>query len=165
MERSLGGLQSQTLWRGEKSCTAENRTRDVETSFTMNRFRDCHTFHPSASRIQSIIPPPTQFRYCLHCEFEFIWQLIKLLGKCIYISSCQITYPSAFHISTYSLNLAFTVQCLTQRPLLPLWSSDQCSWLQIQRSGFDSRPYQIFWEVVGLKRGPLSLMSTTWKKK
>jgi hypothetical protein len=27
--------------------------------------------------------------------------------------------------------------------------------------GFDSRRYQIFWGVVGLKRGPLSLVSTT----
>jgi hypothetical protein len=35
------------------------------------------------------------------------------------------------------------------------------SWLQIHRSGFDSRSDQIFWEVVGLQRGPLSLMSTT----
>jgi hypothetical protein len=26
--------------------------------------------------------------------------------------------------------------------------------------GFDSRLYQIFWEVVGLKQGPLSLVST-----
>jgi hypothetical protein len=43
----------------------------------------------------------------------------------------------------------------------PLWSSGQSSWLQIQRSGFDSRHYQIFWEVVGLERGPLSLVSTT----
>jgi hypothetical protein len=34
----------------------------------------------------------------------------------------------------------------------PLWSSGQSSWLQIQRSGFDSRRYQIFWEVVGLER-------------
>jgi hypothetical protein len=33
-------------------------------------------------------------------------------------------------------------------------------WLQIQRPGFDSRRYQIFWEVVGLERGPLSLMSS-----
>jgi hypothetical protein len=40
-----------------------------------------------------------------------------------------------------------------------LWG--QSSWLQIQRSGFDSRPYQISWEVVGLEWGPLSLMSTT----
>jgi hypothetical protein len=35
----------------------------------------------------------------------------------------------------------------------PLWSSDHCSWLQIQRSGFGSRPYQIFWEVDGLEPG------------
>jgi hypothetical protein len=42
----------------------------------------------------------------------------------------------------------------------PLWSSGQSYWLRIQRSGFDSRRYQIFWEVVGLERGPLSLVST-----
>jgi hypothetical protein len=28
-------------------------------------------------------------------------------------------------------------------------------------SGFDSRHYQIFWEVVGLELGPLNLVSTT----
>jgi hypothetical protein len=28
-------------------------------------------------------------------------------------------------------------------------------------SGFDSRRYQILWELVGLERGPLSLVSTT----
>jgi hypothetical protein len=37
----------------------------------------------------------------------------------------------------------------------------QSSWLQNQRSRFDSRLYQIIWEVVGLERGPLSLVSTT----
>jgi hypothetical protein len=42
-----------------------------------------------------------------------------------------------------------------------MWSSGQSSWLQIQRSGFDSRRYQIFLEVGGLERGPLSLVSTT----
>jgi hypothetical protein len=35
-----------------------------------------------------------------------------------------------------------------------LWSSGQSSWLQIQRSWFDSRRYQISWDVVGLERGP-----------
>jgi hypothetical protein len=44
--------------------------------------------------------------------------------------------------------------------LLPLWSSDQSSWLQIQMPGLDSQRYHIFWEVVGLERGPLSLVST-----
>jgi hypothetical protein len=34
-------------------------------------------------------------------------------------------------------------------------------WVQIQKSGLDSLRYQIFWEVVGLERGPLSLVSTT----
>jgi hypothetical protein len=43
----------------------------------------------------------------------------------------------------------------------PLWSSGQSSWLQIQRFGFDYLGYQIFWEVVGLERGPPSLVSTT----
>jgi hypothetical protein len=32
--------------------------------------------------------------------------------------------------------------------LLPLWSSGQSSWLQIQRSRFESWHYQIFREVV-----------------
>jgi hypothetical protein len=39
----------------------------------------------------------------------------------------------------------------------------QSSRLRIQRSGFDSRRYQIFWEVMGLDRGPLSLVSATEK--
>jgi hypothetical protein len=42
----------------------------------------------------------------------------------------------------------------------PLWSSGQSSWLQIQRSGFHSQRYQIFWEVMVLERGPLSLVAT-----
>jgi hypothetical protein len=42
-----------------------------------------------------------------------------------------------------------------------LWSSGQSSWLQIQRSGFNSWRYQIILEVMGLERGPLSLMRTT----
>jgi hypothetical protein len=42
----------------------------------------------------------------------------------------------------------------------PLWCSGQISWLQIQGSGLDSLRYQIFWEIVGLDRGPLSLVST-----
>jgi hypothetical protein len=45
-------------------------------------------------------------------------------------------------------------------PWSPLWSSGQSSWIQVQRSGFDSRRYQNFWEVAGLERGPLSLVST-----
>jgi hypothetical protein len=46
----------------------------------------------------------------------------------------------------------------TLRP--PLWSSGQSSWLQIRRPGFDSLHYQGK-KIVGLERGPLSLVSTT----
>jgi hypothetical protein len=42
----------------------------------------------------------------------------------------------------------------------PVWPSGQSSWLQIQRTGFDSWRCQIFWEVVGLEWGPLTLVST-----
>jgi hypothetical protein len=44
--------------------------------------------------------------------------------------------------------------------LMWCWSTGQSYWLQIQRSGFGSRRYQILWEVVGLERGPGSLVST-----
>jgi hypothetical protein len=46
---------------------------------------------------------------------------------------------------------------------LPLWSSGQSSLLHIQMSVSDSRSYQIFSEVVSLKRGPLNLASTIEK--
>jgi hypothetical protein len=56
------------------------------------------------------------------------------------------------------------VECYTtaayERVDWVLWSSGQSSWLQIQRFGFDSWRYQIFWEVADLERGPLSLVST-----
>jgi hypothetical protein len=42
----------------------------------------------------------------------------------------------------------------------PLWSSGQSSWLHIRRPGFESLHYQKK-KVVGLERGPLSLVGTT----
>jgi hypothetical protein len=50
--------------------------------------------------------------------------------------------------------------CYVEESRPPLWSGGQSSWLQIQRSGFDSRRYRIFREIVGLERGPLSFVST-----
>jgi hypothetical protein len=52
----------------------------------------------------------------------------------------------------------FYFHMLYYRP--PLWSSGQSSWLLIRRPGFDSRHYQKK-KVMGLERGPLSLVSTT----
>jgi hypothetical protein len=42
----------------------------------------------------------------------------------------------------------------------PVWSSGRSFWSRIQRPGFDSRRYQIIWELMGLERGPFSLVST-----
>jgi hypothetical protein len=53
--------------------------------------------------------------------------------------------------------------CYVEESRPPQWSSCQSSWLQIQRSWLDSQRYQIFWKVLSLKRGPLSLLSTTEK--
>jgi hypothetical protein len=70
-----------------------------------------------------------------------------------------------FHLQcTNSSFYVLTKPTITQTLLPsgpPLWSNGQSSWLQIQRSGFDSRRYQMFWEVLGLERSPLSLVSTT----
>jgi hypothetical protein len=59
------------------------------------------------------------------------------------------------------LQNSFTLLFLFYNVRPPLWSCGQSSWVQIQKSGFDFRRYQIFWEVVGLERAPLSLVSTT----
>jgi hypothetical protein len=68
------------------------------------------------------------------------------------------------HVQLIMHNLQqFNIQqlCLSTFIFLsPPWSSGQISCLQIQRPGFDSRSFQIFWEVVGLERGPPSLMGT-----
>jgi hypothetical protein len=70
-------------------------------------------------------------------------------------SSCD-TLLIACEVVHFNLNCTLIIEP-------PLWSSDQGSWLQIQRSGFDSRSYQILCEVVGLQRGLLSLFNTIEK--
>jgi hypothetical protein len=57
---------------------------------------------------------------------------------------------------TFSDHFVISMAFLTP----PLWFSGQSCWLQIQRSEFDSRHYKILWEVVGLERGLLRLVST-----
>jgi hypothetical protein len=87
-----------------------------------------------------------------------------------YVSTVQVYNCIEYRISwkadsrsfSQEISLFYGFQILLSyypnRP--PLWSSGQSSWLHIRRPGFDSRHYQI-WEVVGLERGPLSLVSTT----
>jgi hypothetical protein len=62
--------------------------------------------------------------------------------------------PLILHELKWCLSFCY----LTEWP--PLWPSGQSFWLQIQASRFDSKRYQIFWEVVGLEQGLLSLVST-----
>jgi hypothetical protein len=52
-------------------------------------------------------------------------------------------------------------ECCDKETWSLLWSIGQSPWLQTQRSGFDSRRYQMFWEVVGLERCPLIFVITT----
>jgi hypothetical protein len=97
-------------------------------------------------------------------EFERISRIGMFLGNVPLVrrtlfwrrwSFIKILEPTS---TTYFANNFHQSICL-DRP--PLWSSGQSSCLQIQRSEFDCRRYQIFWGVVGLERGPLSLVSTT----
>jgi hypothetical protein len=77
------------------------------------------------------------------------------------LSSCQSSWLLNGDVLCFLWGTNWIYICYIEESKPPLWSSGQSSWLQIQRSGFDSRHYQIFWEVVGLERGPLSLVSTT----
>jgi hypothetical protein len=82
---------------------------------------------------------------------KWIFGFYKMLGKSWVADQLAVSREG---LSSMKLVL------VTRVTWPPLWSSSQISWLQIQRSGFDSRRYHIFWEVVGLERGPLSLVST-----
>jgi hypothetical protein len=63
--------------------------------------------------------------------------------------------------AAFSSNTIASIYWTSVLTILDPLCGRQSSWLQSQRSGFDSRCYQIFWEVVNLERGPLSLVSTT----
>jgi hypothetical protein len=68
-------------------------------------------------------------------------------------SSCGKRRPAIRRVRL-TLIVLLNITVLTRGP--HLWCSGQSFWLQIERSGIDSRRYQIFWEVVDLERGPLS---------
>jgi hypothetical protein len=102
-------------------------------------------------------------------HLNVLWPIKDLMGLiCIVTSQMHHNAKSSFSIlspwqlSTCNCFWPFLYNFLLYFMVLlpPLWSSGQSSWLQIQRSWFDSRRYQIYWEVVGLERGPLRLVST-----
>jgi hypothetical protein len=75
-----------------------------------------------------------------------------------YSSLVHCPYRTLQNVSRSLLYFIF-IMPISKGP--PLLSSGQCSWVQLQSSGFDSQSYQILWEAVDLERGPLSLVSTT----
>jgi hypothetical protein len=101
-------------------------------------------------------------------------------GRCVAMAPCLLTCSSRrnsamesfFQYRTYRPNMYKNVACIrwgygrvwgqgAEKNVRQLKA--QCSWVPGYRSrgpGFDSRRYQIFWEVVSLERGPLSLVST-----
>jgi hypothetical protein len=77
---------------------------------------------------------------------------------------CSIGQSSWLHngdVLWFSWGTNWIYICYVAKSRPPLWSSGQSSWLHIHWSVFDFRHYQIFWEVVGLERGPLSVVNAT----
>jgi hypothetical protein len=95
------------------------------------------------------------------CTHRKQWNLAR---RTSHFGSCLVqSAPDLCHVPL-KLMIARLKAMITSQSYFtcwpPLWSSGQSSWLQIQRSGLHFRLYQILWEVVGLERGPLSLVST-----
>jgi hypothetical protein len=84
--------------------------------------------------------------------------LAYVLQHTIEIASLQCVHFSTVLRFFYTINL---ISCPRLRKRPPVWFIGRSSWLQIQRSEFNSRSYQIFWEIVGLERSPPRLVSTT----
>jgi hypothetical protein len=82
-----------------------------------------------------------------------VWPPLWSSGQSSWLQNGDVLFPVM-----WGTNWIYICYVEESRP--PLWFSGQSPWLQIQRSRFSSRRYQIFWEVVGLERGPLSLVST-----
>jgi hypothetical protein len=72
-------------------------------------------------------------------------------------SATRLMYAHILNLQCTGIVLLFYHEIKSTGP--PLWSSGQSYWLEIRRPGFDSRHYQK--KVMGLERGPLSLVSTT----
>jgi hypothetical protein len=87
------------------------------------------------------------------------WWAVTCIALCVYNTSYSTVPQDTYDVVSRSEELD-VFKSHARSVWRPLWSSGQCSRLQIQRSGFDYRSYQIFWDVVGLERGPLSLVNT-----
>jgi hypothetical protein len=111
-------------------------------------------------RVSSVFPYQSELQLCPTSIYHrpqrravtLPWQHIAIS------SSFSSELPSlAWNLLGYNIR-TLVLSAKKQRP--PLWPYGPSSWLQIQRPGFDSRRYHIFWEVVGLEQGSLSFVSS-----
>jgi hypothetical protein len=109
-----------------------------------------------------------QWRWRQHVPPRLLWSSARPHETAsqkivIFTATAVRTLSSTYKITILSLSKTF-MSVEIKKTVIKwgpcLWSSGQNSWLQIQRSVFDSRHYKIFWEIVGLEQGLLSLVST-----
>jgi hypothetical protein len=96
--------------------------------------------------------------YLVRLPSYFLWVTIYTY----YNKYFSLNFISRSTMAWQQFSLPMTVNkicCEKCRWWSPLWSGGQSSWLQIQRSQVWF-PALADWEVVGLERCPLSLMST-----
>jgi hypothetical protein len=101
---------------------------------------------------------PTKVCYVLYM-LRLIFAYIIISFVCFFLFIYMIFQFKYF--APWSVLSIYLVWILVLTASVVQWSSGHSSWLQIQRSGFNSRRCQIFWEVVSLERCALSLVSTT----
>jgi hypothetical protein len=122
---------------------------DRSRYFPSSRSSIVHT-RPSGPRSRPTALPSTL------CALA-VWFCLRLIVTALSVT--RLHYGSVGIACSSPLNIFIHV-IPEDGPLL--WSSGQSSRLQIRKPGFDSRHYQKK-KVVGLVRGPLSLVSTTEK--
>jgi hypothetical protein len=95
---------------------------------------------------------------CRYGYFFLFWYVELRPKFCPHLS---VTFCICILLMFYLLSFLPSPWALVRKrtiPRPPLWSSGQSSWLQILWSRIRFPALQIFWEVVCVERGPLSLV-------
>jgi hypothetical protein len=81
--------------------------------------------------------------YCASCEVrtELIYVMLKKVDRLCGLVVRVPGYITEMYCDYCEVRTVYICYVEESRP--PLWSSGRSSWLQIHRSGFDSRSYQI----------------------
>jgi hypothetical protein len=94
-------------------------------------------------------------------------EITRLYGTRNSLPRLRVTFRDIMNSVVYSILYRPSDRLLSTK-LVPTFADRRCRVVsgtdpgyRFRGTGFDSRRYQIFWEVVYLRRGPLSLMSAT----